>query len=232
MDEDAFDRAVRREQELRARVERGDIDDEEAEVLRALGARGDDEGLRLTLDQAARLVDEWVDVATLAALLRAWPKVTFDEAIDLISSYSIDRDAIDAFVHAGIGADVDSSTLEELFANEIDPAVLARMRDEGIDIDQVVTDGHGGRARRDSSLSLNLKLGGRRVLLGAGETTIRESGVVTGMFVGDLRVVAGAEVELLGMIIGDVHVEDGGSFNALGIVVGDVHHLGPSPAAV
>lgn len=255
MDEDAFDRAVRREDEIRARVAAGEIDDDEAEALRALGARGDHEGLRLSLDQATRLVHEWIDVATLGALIRAWPRLTFDEAIDLISSYSIDRDAIEAFARAGVGPDIDAGTLEELWCNDIAPAdlervlraqpsigvegairlaeegidadAIVRLREEGIDVDHLVEE---SRHRGDSWLSLlNVRLGSRRLLVGAGDATLTTSEPVTGVFVGDLRVAAGAEIELLGIIVGDVYVEPGGSFVAHGVVVGEVHHLAPEP---
>jgi hypothetical protein len=128
---DPFDRALRLEDEIRARVESGELDADEAAALRDLAGESAAEGLRLTIDQAARVVEEGIDPAVLVELVRALPRVDVDEAIDLIESYAPERSSIASLVEAGL-SDLRARDVEELWDNDLDPATVRLASELGI----------------------------------------------------------------------------------------------------
>ena len=113
------------------------------------------------------------------------------------------------------------STAIKLCVEEIDPDALTSLHEEGIEID---TD----RLTRSSPAVslLNVRVGGRQILVGGGRQRIRRSGRVDGFFVGDLTVNPGLTVELGATLFGDLHIEPGARVVLRGRVTGTVHNLG------
>lgn len=130
MADDPFDRALRREQEIRERLVAGEIDDEEAAALRDLTEGSAQSGVQLTVEQAARVVEEEVDPALLVEFARAFPHIGIDDAIDVITSSDPDLGAIRAAVAEGLD-DLSLEELEELWANDIEPSALRVARQLG-----------------------------------------------------------------------------------------------------
>lgn len=73
---------------------------------------------------------------------------------------------------------------------------------------------------------MNLRVGRRQLLLGAGDQRIKHSGTVNGVFLGDLTVNPGLTVELAATVIGDLHIEPGATVTLRGRVVGDIDNRG------
>lgn len=99
MEDDPFERMLRHEEEIRRRVQSGEIDDDEAAELRDL-ADADDDGpdgdgrLRLTVEQIARVVDGGVEPSALRTLLSLSPALSTDDAIALCADYDPDLDLL------------------------------------------------------------------------------------------------------------------------------------------
>jgi hypothetical protein len=129
--DDAFERMLQREEEIRRRLEAGQIDEDEAHVLRDLGGDGatdDPVRLRLTVDQVARIGDEGVDAAVLRAVLDFSPTTTVDDAIDLCATYCPELECIRSLQRAGVRA-LDRDDLAALWdAGVYAPAVGAVVR--------------------------------------------------------------------------------------------------------
>jgi len=126
-DDDAFERLLAREAEIRRRLEAGEIDDDEARELRDLAGEDpetDDGRLRLTLEQVARIADEGVDPKLVHALLRANAnRLSVDAAIDLVADYEPDRKWIEKVAATGVGP-LDHRQLHELLDNDVDLRTL------------------------------------------------------------------------------------------------------------
>lgn len=133
MDEDAFDRAVRRERELRARLAAGEIDEEELSVLREF----DEADLILTLDQARRLVDEGAEPSAVAELVRHFPAVGVDEAISLVVDYDLEASLVADLVDAGTPRNLGERDLRSLFDHELSPELIELAVRVGFEVDPV-----------------------------------------------------------------------------------------------
>lgn len=143
MDDDPFDRMLRREEEIRTRLEEGEIDEAEAEALRDLADGDDRDGaaranakewesnetqahgrsttdgrLRLTVEQVAMISDEGVDPAVIKALLELSPDLTATQAIDLAVDYGLDMDSVRALATAGVPA-LEPADLVAIIENEV-----------------------------------------------------------------------------------------------------------------
>jgi len=124
MVEDAFERALRREQELRERLAAGEIDDDELEAMRGFEHAARTTDLRLSIDQARRLVDEGADPAVVAVVVSNFPRVSIDQAIDVVVEYGVEIDSVRAFVTAGIADGIDGAALTEVFENDLSAEFL------------------------------------------------------------------------------------------------------------
>ena len=123
MVDDAFDRALRRERHLREKLAAGEINDDELEAMQGF-ERAASNDIRLTVDQARRLVDEGVDPETVAEITSQFPRVSVDEAIEVAVDYGVEVDVIRDLLHAGLAHELDASELTEIFYNEISPDLL------------------------------------------------------------------------------------------------------------
>ena len=132
MAEDAFDRAVRREQELRDKLAAGDIDDAELDAIRGFDERVTRD-VRLTIDEARRLVDEGADPAAVAEIVEYFSRISVDEAIDVVVGYGIERDSIRDLIDAGVSRGLSADALTEIFEYEIDASLLALVVQVGFD---------------------------------------------------------------------------------------------------
>ena len=307
-DEDAFDRALRLEDEIRSRVDAGDIDEAEAAALRDLAGASDAGGVRLSIDQAVRVVEEGVDPAVLVAMVRTLPRIDVDEAIDLIGSYAPEPSWIRAVADAGL-SDLDADDVEELWANDIQPdtvrlvaqlgltppvdvavelthhlddpagtlrelaalelsdltveqvceladhgispTALRQMLDAnpeltvddaivvaslGLDADALADFAAKGitidslREGRDrstaSGIHVDFPRGGRRVIVGMGNQTIRKDETVTGFYLGNVTILPGVAAVVEATIIGDVHVLAGATLDLRGRVIGTIRNRG------
>jgi hypothetical protein len=226
--DDAFDRAVRRERELRARLAAGEVGAEEAQELRDLG--GD---LRLDVAQIQRMVDEGADAAAVAALVRAFPLIPVDDAIDLVGEYGMDEGCVADLVAAGLEGVV-AKDLCEILWNELDPREVRRLVDAhpGLSVRRAIDRLVGGEDEEDEDdegdrdttvvVGVATRWRGRVVLLGGGHRTIREDATVVGLFVGDVVISEGATVTLEATVVGRVIVEEGATVVLRGKVVGEV----------
>lgn len=132
MAEDAFDRAVRRERELRERLSGGELDDDAAAALIDM-VDHPEEDFRLTVEQAHRLVDEGADPSAVAAIVEHFPRVTVDKAIGLVVDYGLEPSCVHDLVRAGVPRDVDTRTMIKIWEEEITPELLVALREMDFD---------------------------------------------------------------------------------------------------
>lgn len=278
--DDAFERLLEREEEIRRRLELGDITDEEADALRDLDdtevdPRDDDPRLRITAEQLRRVVDEGIDVDALRAVLDLLPGVEIDDAMDLVGEYGpcvedlrrlaraslpelglddlrrvlelgVPPSAVEAAAEYGCsdpvgmavdlserGADVagllgdlrraglddlDDALLVTIADEDIDPDAIRRLRDQGIEIDPASLAPHGPRI----TVGVNLNLGSRHLLLGAGRERIRRDGTVTGFYVGDVSIDPGLTIDFGATLIGTLTIGVGADVTISGRVSGSI----------
>lgn len=138
MADDAFDRAVRREEELRAQLAAGAIDDAELDAMRGFDQRVTRD-VRLTVDEARRLVDEGADPAAVAEIVEYFSRISVGEAIDLVAAHGLEGGCIRELVDAGVSRRLDVDAVTEIFDYEIDAALLALIVDVGFEPPEAVT---------------------------------------------------------------------------------------------
>jgi hypothetical protein len=109
-EDDPFERAVAREQELRDQLENGE---------------------RLTVDQVKRIVDEDIDPDLVRDVLDLHLTLTLDDILELIVNYEPDLEFFEQL--RGVGR-VERRDAEELLDNDVEPAAVARLRHAGLDV--------------------------------------------------------------------------------------------------
>jgi len=135
-DEDAFDRAARREAEIAEELARGRLSAEEAELLRDLAAgtenaSGPGGKQSLSFDQLRRVIDEGVDPELLALGLRLSGRLSVAEILDLL----VDLCPDEAFLRAlddPVLSDLGYRDVVALAERDVDPEGLARLRRAGV----------------------------------------------------------------------------------------------------
>jgi hypothetical protein len=137
MDEDAFDRALQRERELREKLAAGEIGDDELEALRGFESAVTTD-VRLTLGQARRLVEEGACPEAVAEVMSTFPRVPVDAAIDIVIEYDVEVDTIRALGRTGLSQELDASELVEILHNELCPDLLRLVVAVGFDANQAV----------------------------------------------------------------------------------------------
>lgn len=135
--DDAFDRLLAREEEIRRRVEAGDISDDEADALLDLigdgGAeneRSESRRMRITTDQLARIVDEGIDPESLREMLELAPSLSLDEAIDLIAEYDPSTADLHRLAHT---QQPTGSQLRQILEHGIEPEAVESAARYGCD---------------------------------------------------------------------------------------------------
>ena len=184
-------------------------------------------GQPLTARQAAQFCEEGVDLCELADLAEQAESIGGTgielsiEQLARIGSEGIDLDQVAALVELGLGAD----EAVELAAGDVDPTVLRRLLDDGVEIDwaQVV-----GSARRSpwSGAMIGFKGRSRHFGLILGDHVVGSDATVSGAVIGTVTVRPGARVTIDALVTGDVVVQPHASVVIGGTVRGRVRNHG------
>ena len=138
-----------------------------------------------------------------------------DPALERVADNDLDPRLLARMLAAS--PDLTTDEAIDLCIQEVDPEVVARLYSEGIALDPE----RFGRPSTSISL-VNLRIGRRQLVVGGGNQRIRHSGRVDGVFLGDLTINPGLEVDLAALVIGDLHIEPGARVDITGRVLGDV----------
>ena len=184
-------------------------------------------GQPLTARQAAQFCEEGVDLCELADLAEQAESIggagieLSIEQLARIGSEGIDLDQVAALVQLGLGAD----EAVELAAGDVDPTVLRRLLEDGVEIDwaQVV-----GSARRSpwSGAMIGFKGRSRHFGLILGDHVVGSDATVSGAVIGTVTVRPGARVTIDALVTGDVVVQPHASVVIGGTVRGRVRNHG------
>ena len=133
--DDAFERLLHREEEIRSRLEAGEIDEAEATALRDLAGEQTprrDGQLHFTVEQVARMVDEGVEPEVIRRLMSFGGDLSLDRAIDLAVNYGIDEETVDQYMGSGVGFTVEQ--VARMVDEGVEPGAIRRLMSFGLDL--------------------------------------------------------------------------------------------------
>ena len=184
-------------------------------------------GLVFTAREAARFCSEGTDLAELADLAERAEAIggsgirLSPAQLVRIADEGLDLDQVVALTGMGVGPD----QAIDLAAGEVDPAVLGRLLDEGVEVDW---NGVLGSRRRSVWSGAMIGFKGRRHHVGLilGDHVVGSDATVSGAVLGTVTVRPGARVTIEALVTGDVVVQQHASVVVGGTVRGRVRNRG------
>lgn len=174
---------------------------------------------------ALRLTQRGADVADLLRRLKhAGVGGLTVEQLEVVVDEDIDPRSLGRMVEAC--GDLPMEKILDLCVEDLDPEAIRRLRDQGID---VAADDFTARRGPAITLGVNLNLGTRHLLVGAGRERIRRSGTVSGFYVGDVTIDPGLTIDFAATLLGTLRIGAAADVSITGRVTGDV--IRDEPAA-
>ncbi|HET6874076.1 MAG TPA: hypothetical protein VFH70_04820 [Acidimicrobiales bacterium] len=136
-DDDAFERAARREREIAEEIAHRGLSADEAEqlqdLLRPCGAEGPGAEVprRLTTEQLREVIDNGLDPELLGLALGALTGLTTDEVIEVLVDFCPEEQVLTALAEPTL-AGLDRATLVTLLEHDLSPADVGRLRRLGV----------------------------------------------------------------------------------------------------
>ncbi|HZU73090.1 MAG TPA: hypothetical protein VE990_10020 [Acidimicrobiales bacterium] len=141
-EDDAFERAARREAEIAEALAEGRLTADQAAALRDL-VRSDeaieDNPVRaaartaLSMSQLRTVLDNDLDPELVATALNMAPRLSTDEILELLVDFAPGHETLDALADPGL-ADLEYRSVACLLEHEVYPADLLRLREAGVDL--------------------------------------------------------------------------------------------------
>lgn len=185
-------------------------------------------GVVLSAREAARMCEEGADLSELADLAEraeavgAGRALTSEQLMRMVVE-GIDLEQVMALSELGLGLD----QAIDLAAGDVDPEVLRRLMDEGLEVDwnDLVT-----TSSRSAWSGAMIGFKGRRRHIGLiiGDHVVGSDATVSGAVLGSVTIRPGARVTIDALVMGDVVVQKHASVLVRGTVRGRIRNRGGS----